>query len=109
MVRVPLGRWSELAEGQVRVIFFPQGTPPKKSILLVRAPLGPKAYWNVCRHLPVPLDGGLMRLPDGLICLTHGARYQPNNGRCFDGPCVGEYLESIPVEQDGDEVYALVP
>ncbi len=108
-MRVLLGSLTEVPEGRVKVVFFPQGTPPKRSILFTRAPIGPKAYWNVCRHLPVPLDGGLMRLEEGLVCLTHGAKYQPNSGRCLEGPCVGEYLEAIPIEIEGDQVYALVP
>ena len=65
------------------------------------------AYRNLCRHLPVPLDGGTGELlsPDGayLICGTHGALYRLHDGYCVDGPCEGLALHRLYVrEHDGD-------
>ncbi len=65
------------------------------------------AYRNLCRHLPVPLDGGTGELlsPDGayLICGTHGALYRLHDGYCVDGPCEGLALHRLLVrEHDGD-------
>jgi nitrite reductase/ring-hydroxylating ferredoxin subunit len=37
-----------------------------------------------------------------LMCATHGALFEPSNGHCVAGPCVGKAL--IPIlctEQDG--------
>ena len=67
------------------------------------------AYRNLCRHLPVPLDGGTGELlsEDGgyLLCGTHGALYRLGDGTCVDGPCEGKALESIAVRVRAGEVY----
>lgn len=61
------------------------------------------AYENVCQHLPVSLDYGDNRFftkdGDHFICQTHGALYEPNTGRCVRGPCEGERLRPLPVEE----------
>lgn len=66
-----------------------------------------RAYRNLCRHLPVPLDGGTGELlsEDGahLICGTHGATYRLVDGYCVEGPCEGLALHGLRCrEQDGD-------
>lgn len=67
------------------------------------------AYRNLCRHLPVPLDGGTGELlsPDGayLICGTHGALYRLHDGYCVDGPCEGLALHRLLVREDDGHVY----
>ena len=48
------------------------------------------AYINRCRHMTTPLDFVRYQFftEDGkrLICLTHGALYEPETGLCIDGP-----------------------
>ena len=65
-----------------------------------------RAYWNVCAHLPIPLDGGsgaVERDDAGrLVCSTHGAAYVPRTGACEVGPCVGAHLLPVPVEHRED-------
>jgi nitrite reductase/ring-hydroxylating ferredoxin subunit len=67
------------------------------------------AYRNLCRHLPVPLDGGTGELlsPDGayLICGTHGALYRLHDGYCVDGPCEGLALHRLFVRQHDGDLY----
>ena len=65
------------------------------------------AYRNLCRHLPVPLDGGtgewLSEDRTHLVCGTHGATYRLHDGYCIEGPCEGLTLHRLPVRnQDGD-------
>ncbi len=59
------------------------------------------AYVNRCRHMSTPLDFVRYQFfaPDGrhLICLTHGALYDPDTGLCTDGPCRGLALYRLPV------------
>ncbi len=59
------------------------------------------AYVNRCRHMSTPLDFIRYQFfaPDGrhLICLTHGALYEPDTGLCVDGPCKGLSLYKLPV------------
>ncbi|TFH29020.1 MAG: Rieske (2Fe-2S) protein [Myxococcales bacterium] len=67
------------------------------------------AYRNLCRHLPVPLDGGTGELlsDDGahLICGTHGATYRLYDGYCVEGPCEGLALHRLYVREDGGDLY----
>jgi len=67
------------------------------------------AYLNNCAHVPIELDwlegeffdrSGLY-----LICSTHGATYEPDSGRCVMGPCKGQRLSALLVEEHGGKVY----
>jgi nitrite reductase/ring-hydroxylating ferredoxin subunit len=101
--RFDLGSLSGLEIGGVRIVSYP-GAPPKCSILVVRTTHGVRAYWNVCQHLPVPLDSGLGYLPhhDLLVCQTHGARFTKDDGLCVWGPCRGRMLDAIAVDVDAE-------
>src|SRR3954471_3920344 len=59
------------------------------------------AYVNRCRHMTTPLDFVRYKFftDDGrhLVCLTHGALYDPESGVCVDGPCKGQSLYPLPV------------
>ena len=61
------------------------------------------AYLNTCRHQLFPLDFGDARFfdeeYDALVCTQHGARYRPETGECFAGPCVGARLTKLEVEE----------
>jgi nitrite reductase/ring-hydroxylating ferredoxin subunit len=71
------------------------------------------AYRNRCCHIPMPLDWidneFFTHDKHHLICLTHGATYEPNTGLCIDGPCPGEYLEVIPVAVQQGQVIVYCP
>ncbi len=64
-----------------------------------------RAYRNSCPHYDVPLNHN----PDDLFssdaryfqCMTHFAKFEKGSGACISGPCEGEALESIPIQQDG--------
>ena len=78
--------------------------------LLLRAESGAVvAYRNLCRHLPVPLDGGTGQVlsDDGahLVCGTHGATYRLHDGYCVRGPCEGLELHRLHVREEGGELY----
>ena len=70
------------------------------------------AYRNLCRHLPVPLDGGTGELlsEDGLhlVCGTHGATYRVQDGHCIEGPCEGAALQALAVRRNGGDLYVSV-
>lgn len=107
--RVSLGSASELRLGEVRFVAY-AGPPPWRSILVTRSKFGVHAYWNICQHLPVPLDAGTGALLPGdeLVCLTHGARFRPDSGLCVAGPCKGRKLFSLEVEVDSDRIIAAI-
>jgi nitrite reductase/ring-hydroxylating ferredoxin subunit len=71
------------------------------------------AYINRCCHIPIPLDWidneFFTKDKRHLICMTHGATYEPNTGLCVDGPCPGEYLEVIPVAVKHGRVVVYCP
>lgn len=62
------------------------------------------AYVNRCRHMTTPLDFVRYQFftEDGqhLVCLTHGALYDPVSGICLEGPCQGLSLYRLPVRVD---------
>jgi nitrite reductase/ring-hydroxylating ferredoxin subunit len=71
------------------------------------------AYVNRCRHMTTPLDFVRYQFftEDGsrLICLTHGALYEPDSGLCVDGPCKGLSLFRLPVVVSRGEVLVGCP
>lgn len=71
------------------------------------------AYINRCRHMTTPLDFVRYQFftEDGrhLICLTHGALYEPGSGLCVEGPCKGLSLYRLPVVVDQGEVLVGCP
>jgi nitrite reductase/ring-hydroxylating ferredoxin subunit len=71
------------------------------------------SYLNRCCHIPIPLDWVdnefFSRDKRHLICLSHGATYEPNTGLCIDGPCPGEYLAVIPVAVKAGQVVVYCP
>lgn len=64
------------------------------------------AYANRCAHVGTPLDlwPNEFLSEDGraIVCATHGALYEPESGRCTDGPCAGDRLQPLPVRVEGD-------
>ncbi len=67
-----------------------------------------RAFLNQCAHVPVELDWQPGRFFDDsgryLICATHGATYQPEDGRCVAGPCRGRSLTILMCEERGARV-----
>ena len=69
------------------------------------------AYLNTCRHQFLPLDFGDAHFFDGaydaLVCVHHGARYDPASGACQDGPCEGGRLTKLALEMRGAELWCV--
>jgi nitrite reductase/ring-hydroxylating ferredoxin subunit len=72
-----------------------------------------RAYVNRCRHMTTPLDFVRYQFftEDGryLICMTHGALYDPASGVCVEGPCKGLSLYPLPVLVAGGEILVDCP
>jgi nitrite reductase/ring-hydroxylating ferredoxin subunit len=99
----------ELSPGTVRTAMLgsdAQGLPIL-AILLRDQDGVIRAYRNLCRHLPVPLDAGtgdlLSKSGRHLLCATHGATYRLSDGTCIKGPCEGLSLHPLSwVEREGE-------
>ena len=98
-------RLMERAEG---LRFQWRGPDPTRieSGFVVRVDGQTRAFVNACRHVPVELDWEQGRFFDAerlyLTCTTHGALYDPVDGRCVAGPCRGKALARLEsCEHDG--------
>ena len=106
--RLPFIPGSSGLSGDRVVTFRKQGLPgyPFLEGILVATDGGPRAFENLCPHVPIPLDrpGGELVSSDGrhLVCQSHGALFELPTGRCVSGPCEGEELRPIPIEPSGD-------
>lgn len=78
-------------------------------LLLHQTEQGIKGYINSCPHARTPLNlfGDKVTDHSGqyLLCQTHGALFQPENGLCVSGPCKGEYLRSFEICVQDNSVY----
>jgi len=64
------------------------------------------AYENRCPHWSVPVGFDEETFLDkggrDIVCPMHGARFSPETGECWSGPCIGDGLEKFEVDLDGD-------
>jgi nitrite reductase/ring-hydroxylating ferredoxin subunit len=108
---VHVGRLSELGQGGARVAALaPDEHGKPREVVVVRDEQGvPRAYRNLCRHLPVPLDAGSRTFlkNNQLECATHGARYRLHDGLCVAGPCRGTSLYALELEFEADEMFVI--
>lgn len=62
-----------------------------------------------CRHQGLALDFGDARFfdeaADALVCVHHGARFDPASGTCVAGPCAGARLTPLGLETRGAELW----
>jgi nitrite reductase/ring-hydroxylating ferredoxin subunit len=67
-----------------------------------------RAYVNRCAHVGTPLDLWPNEFLDEegrtIVCATHGALFDPEDGTCTAGPCVGDALEPLVARREGDDV-----
>ncbi|MCK0165243.1 Rieske 2Fe-2S domain-containing protein [Marinobacter sp. S6332] len=63
----------------------------------------PRAYLNRCPHMGVELNWkpGCFMDVDNLFlqCSTHGALFKPQNGECIAGPCQGDALTELDLQE----------
>lgn len=67
------------------------------------------AYLNRCLHVAMEMDWQPGRFLDAdarfIVCATHGASYEPADGRCVGGPCGRGRLTALAVGERDGEVY----
>ena len=71
------------------------------------------AFVNSCPHVGTPLDlwdnEFLSEDARTIVCATHGAVFDPANGRCLAGPCAGDALTTLPVRREGEHLVVEAP
>jgi len=75
------------------------------SILVDCGRIPVQAWLNTCPHQGRRLDyaPGKFLIDKGrLVCAAHGATFQLGDGLCVAGPCRGEHLTKVFVEEDPD-------
>ena len=107
----PICSIEDVPEGEARGFDVDRGGEAVLSLILAKRGGQIFAYENRCPHLGTPLDWRPDRLLDVtgeyLICATHGALFQFEDGHCLVGPCVGQGLRPLEIEV-ADEVVRLV-
>jgi len=67
------------------------------------------AYLNRCPHTGVNLNWQPNQCFDFteqyLVCSVHGALFQPDDGKCIYGPCLGQSLKSISLEIESGNIF----
>lgn len=97
-MKFDLGAPDDIAEGAAKGYELGAGDS-KHSFFIVRRGGRYFGYANFCPHANTPLDiwsdRFLTRDGDEILCFTHGAQFDIENGVCVSGPCYGKRL--IPV------------
>lgn len=66
-------------------------------------------YLNRCVHVPIELDWSQGEFFESsgryLMCSTHGAIYEPENGQCAGGPCRGGRLRNIRIIERDSQIF----
>ncbi len=98
-----LCRLDDIEDGQAKS--FPLGSGLEaREIFVVREDGQAFGYVNSCPHLGTPLnwDGDRFISDDSglILCATHGALFEIEDGDCVSGPCAGQALEAAPVTVD---------
>ena len=102
----------EIAEGQVRG-FELELDGRSLRIFTARRAGALYTYLNRCPHRGTPLDWRPDEFfdEDGryLVCGTHGAIFQVEDGLCLAGPCAGDLLTPVETFVSAGELYARIP
>jgi len=84
----------------------------RRQVLLIRRGNRFHGYVNRCPHTGVNLDWMPDRFLDRsgtyLQCATHGALFRIHDGFCVHGPCAGQSLQPVTVEEQNGVLYAML-
>lgn len=74
----------------------------RDQLFLVRSGSLITAFRDRCPHvdgvaLPFMKDRYLDMSGNFIVCAAHGARFNKRTGECIAGPCLGKFLEPVPV------------
>ncbi len=94
------------ATGAKEIVLTKDGA--RYPVFVIKDDAGVRAFENICPHVRLPLNAAEDVFFDVtrtiLVCVNHGAHFDPVTGVCLRGPCKGERLRAFPVTLDGDAV-----
>ena len=100
-------RMADLEEHGSRAFTIGPGAWPLRGFV-VRCGSDVRGYVDRCPHAghPLALRPHRFLTPDRalILCSSHGALFEKDEGRCLAGPCAGERLRAVPLEVIGDVV-----
>ena len=105
----------ELRPGLVKVVALGKDRHglPREGLVLIDGRGDARCWVNLCKHLPIPIDGGSREFFDEhgahLFCGTHGAKFRLHDGYCIEGPCSGDALDAVEVLEEDGVVYVVPP
>jgi nitrite reductase/ring-hydroxylating ferredoxin subunit len=102
----------ELAATGSRGFSVGEGEWPLRGFLVALSDGGIRADVNTCPHAGHPLDLLPHRFLTAdrslIVCSSHGALFEPADGRCVAGPCTGRALRPLSVAIGPDGLVRLV-
>ena len=82
----------------------PYTSPEGEAYLVVQCDHLLRVFVNQCphRHLPLDRGGQVVFTADRrrMVCVNHGAKFDPLTGKCVAGPCVGKSLQRVPALEE---------
>ena len=106
-----LCRLAEIEDGEGKGFVLGEGLD-QLDIVVLRAGERVFGYVNSCPHTGTPLEwieDEFMSEDGGhVMCHTHGALFQVEDGYCIAGPCAGDRLTPISLEVDAEGQVILV-
>tara|TARA_B100000530_G_scaffold305795_1_gene229467 strand:- start:1 stop:387 length:387 start_codon:yes stop_codon:yes gene_type:complete len=81
----------------------------REKLFVVRKDDAVFAYMNLCPHQGTTLDwkpdAFLTIEKDFILCATHGAFFEIENGLCVAGPCLGRSLAPIDIRVEDGKIF----
>jgi nitrite reductase/ring-hydroxylating ferredoxin subunit len=103
-----LCRIEELADPGTRNVVLGEGED-ELDIVIVQSNGTRHAYINCCPHQFIPLETFpnhfLTEDKTYLLCSGHGARFALQTGKCVSGPCEGQSLDRLAIEEGDGAIY----
>jgi nitrite reductase/ring-hydroxylating ferredoxin subunit len=108
----PVARLGDIAEPGALEFTTGQGDWPYRG-LIVHWKGEVHAYANSCPHQGHPLNieprGFFSPDQQQLICMSHGAMFEPSSGICTFGPCAGAQLKRLECRVENGMVWVKAP
>lgn len=109
MSQIQVCQSSDLSEGGIGYRFKVLYNGEETTAFAVRVDNEVRSFLNRCSHVPVELDWNYGEFLDDsgriIVCTTHGASYDATDGNCLGGPCDGNPLVRLTIEEKDGVVY----